>query len=198
VRPLAGEPAPPRPHARSACPPQFAPLRRLGFSFCGSGRSLRLRDRRQPLYKLDKLSRRPVRRRTGCRELFLVSLPCRSFAGQVGDGPISALPFGNKLALEQLDLALPSRPFAGKFGRQPFEVGLQGGDVCFTNRLRRDTEPNSGLGVGHPFPIHSRPPVRGALPVQRHSGGMVDGRLSGGVRVRIVDANRGSESAGQL
>ena len=47
VRPLAGEPAPPRPHARSAgrwaravnsgCPPQFASLRRLGFSFCGSG-----------------------------------------------------------------------------------------------------------------------------------------------------------------
>jgi len=52
---------------------------------------LRLRDRREPLYKLDKLSRRPVRRRTGCRELFLVNLPCCSFAGQVGDGPISAL-----------------------------------------------------------------------------------------------------------
>jgi hypothetical protein len=52
---------------------------------------LRLRDRRQPPRKLDKLSHRPVRRRTGRRELFLVSLPCRPFAGQ--------------LALEQLDLA---------------------------------------------------------------------------------------------
>jgi hypothetical protein len=32
--------------------------------------------------------------------------------------------------------------------------------VCFANRLRRDTEPNSGLGVGHPFPIHSRQAAR--------------------------------------
>jgi hypothetical protein len=60
---------------------------------------LRLRDRRQPPRKLDKLSHRPVRRRTGRRELFLVSLP--------------------------------SRPFAGKLGRQPLEVDLQGGDVRF-------------------------------------------------------------------
>jgi len=64
-------------------------LRRLGFSFCGSGRSLRLGYRRQPLCKL---SRRPVRRRTGCRELlFLVSLPCR----RVFLVSLSPRPFGS-------------------------------------------------------------------------------------------------------
>jgi hypothetical protein len=63
---------------------QSASSRRIGFSFCGFGRSLRLRNRRQPPRQLDKLSRRPVRRRTSRHELFLVFLPRRPFASKLG------------------------------------------------------------------------------------------------------------------
>jgi hypothetical protein len=70
------------------------------------GDDLGLYDRRQPSRKLDKLGRRPVRRRTGHRELLLGGLPRRPFAGKFG-------------------------PLAGKFSRQPLDVGLQRGDVRF-------------------------------------------------------------------
>jgi hypothetical protein len=74
---------------------------------------LRLRDRRQSLCKLDQLGRRPVRRRTGCRELFLV---CRPFAGKLGHRAISMFPLGNKLAVEQLDPTVASLDIAPQLG----------------------------------------------------------------------------------
>jgi hypothetical protein len=51
--------------------------------------------------------------------LFLVSLPGRRVF-------LVSLP-GRRVFL----VGLSPRPFAGKLGRQPLEVGLQGGDVRF-------------------------------------------------------------------
>ena len=71
---------------------------------------MRFRDLRQPPSQLDKLPCRPVSCRSCGRELlFLVSLP------------------GRRLFLVNLS----PRPFAGKLGRQPLDVGLQRGDVRF-------------------------------------------------------------------
>jgi hypothetical protein len=98
---------------------------------------LLLRDLRQPPRQLDQLGRRPVRRRTGRRDLlFLVSLPGRRVF-LVG---LPCCPLGRELFLVLLLVSLPRRPFSGEFGLtcssfasklggQPLDVGLQRRDV---------------------------------------------------------------------
>jgi hypothetical protein len=102
--------------------------RRLGFSFFHFGRRLRLRDLRKSPRKLDQLSRRPVRRRTGRRELilvlFLVGLSCRPLGREL---VMVRSPFASKLGL-------PGRPLPSPC-RQLFASGLSGAP-CIAMKAR--------------------------------------------------------------
>jgi hypothetical protein len=122
-----------------------------------------LRDLRQPPLQLDKLGRRPVRRRTGRRELVLVGLSCSRVLFLVSLPPC---PLGRELVLELLlispprhaldgKIALKTRNLAFQLGRRPVrtrplgdQLGPFAGEFCRRCRRRCAVAVASAASLG--------------------------------------------------